>query len=203
MPSPTTENFSSAEPFEAERIGLARRLHETLAQDLAAIGYRLDAVISEPVNDELRAELREIRLFVMQVAQNFRDEIYQVRLHRRDELVGLVSQHLKDLSFSGDFNYPRLQRDIEAKLTEALIEIVRNTIKHSKATQIYLRYQLSEQSLILEIGDDGVGSLKVRRDGFGLLAIDELLRQITNDYHCASDEKGTHFRITIDRKYLE
>jgi signal transduction histidine kinase len=117
--------------------------------------------------------------------------------------VSLVSQHLKDLSFSGDFNYPRLQRDIEAKLTEALIEIVRNTIKHSKATQIYLRYQLSEQSLILEIGDDGVGSLKVRRDGFGLLAIDELLRQITNDYHCASDEKGTHFRITIDRKYLE
>ncbi|MFM1968269.1 MAG: hypothetical protein RL590_1126, partial [Actinomycetota bacterium] len=38
LPSPTIDNFSSADSFEAERLGLARRLHETLAQDLAAIG---------------------------------------------------------------------------------------------------------------------------------------------------------------------
>mgnify|MGYP000623817497 CR=1 FL=1 len=203
LPSPTTENFSSAEPFEAERICLARRLHETLAQDLAAIGYRLDAVISEPVNDELRAELREIRLFVMQVAQNFRDEIYQARLHTRKHLAEFFAQNLHQLSFIGDFNYPALHNETESKLNEVLIEIARNTIKHSKATQLYLRYELTERALIFEVGDNGIGILNLRSNGFGLLAIDELLKQIADDYLCTSDENGTHFRITIDRKHLE
>jgi signal transduction histidine kinase len=203
LPSPTVDNFSSADSFEAERLGLARRLHETLAQDLAAIGYRLDAVIAEPLNTELRAEIREIRMEVMRVAQGFRDEIYQTRLHTRNEVAAFIAQNLHELRFSGDLNYPTLQRDVEAKLNEVLIEIARNTLKHSRATHFYLRYQVTDQSLILEVGDDGIGMLKLQGKGFGLIGIDELLKQFTDEYLCTSNETGTHFRITIDRKHLE
>lgn len=203
MHSPAKDNFSSASSFEAERLGLARRLHETLAQDLASIGYRLDAVIADTISAELRAEIREIRLSVMQVAQSFRDEIYQTRMHTRSELIAFISQHLEDAKFAGDFEYPNLRRDVESRLNEALMEIVRNSIKHAKATRVYLRHQLNEQALIIEIGDDGIGNVAIRKDGFGLFSIDELLKQITSEYHCTSDEKGTHFQISIDRKYLE
>jgi signal transduction histidine kinase len=203
LPSPTVDNFSSADSFEAERLGLARRLHETLAQDLAAIGYRLDAVIAEPLNIELRAEIREIRMEVMRVAQGFRDEIYQTRLHTRNEVAAFIAQNLHKLRFSGDLNYPTLQRDVEAKLNEVLIEIARNTLKHSRATHFYLRYQVTDRSLILEVGDDGIGMLKLQGKGFGLIGVDELLKQFTDEYLCTSNETGTHFRITIDRKHLE
>jgi signal transduction histidine kinase len=203
LPSPTVDNFSSADSFEAERLGLARRLHETLAQDLAAIGYRLDAVIAEPLNTELRAEIREIRMEVMRVAQGFRDEIYQTRLHTRNEVAAFIAQNLHELRFSGDLNYPTLQRDVEAKLNEVLIEIARNTLKHSRATHFYLRYQVTDQSLILEVGDDGIGMLKLQGKGFGLIGIDELLKQFTDEYLCTANETGTHFRIIIDRKHLE
>jgi signal transduction histidine kinase len=203
LPSPTVDNFSSADSFEAERLGLARRLHETLAQDLAAIGYRLDAVIAEPLNIELRAEIREIRMEVMRVAQGFRDEIYQTRLHTRNEVAAFIAQNLHELRFSGDLNYPMLQRDIEAKLNEVLIEIARNTLKHSKARVFYLRYELTDHSLLLEVGDDGIGMVKLHGNGFGLIGIDELLKQFTDEYLCTSNESGTHFRIIIDRKHLE
>ncbi|MEY5018743.1 MAG: hypothetical protein RJB54_661, partial [Actinomycetota bacterium] len=201
--SPTIDNFSSADSFEAERLGLARRLHETLAQDLAAIGYRLDAVIAEPLNIELRAEIREIRMEVMRVTQGFRDEIYQTRLHTRHDVAAFIAQNLRELSFSGDLNYPTLQRDIEAKLNEVLIEIARNTLKHSRARVFYLRYELTDHSLVLEVGDDGIGMVNLHGNGFGLVGIDEVLKLFTDEYLCTSDDKGTNFRIIIDRKHLE
>jgi signal transduction histidine kinase len=203
LPSPTIDNFSSADSFEAERLGLARRLHETLAQDLAAIGYRLDAVIAEPLNIELRAEIREIRMEVMRVTQGFRDEIYQTRLHTRHDVAAFIAQNLRELSFSGDLNYPTLQRDIEAKLNEVLIEIARNTLKHSRARVFYLRYELTDHSLVLEVGDDGIGMVNLHGNGFGLVGIDEVLKLFTDEYLCTSDDKGTNFRIIIDRKHLE
>ncbi|MBU3692391.1 MAG: hypothetical protein FGM47_02590 [Candidatus Nanopelagicaceae bacterium] len=202
MHSPIS-NFSSADSFEAERLGLARRLHETLAQDLAAIGYRLDAVIAEPLTPALRAEIREIRMDLMRVAQGFRDEIYQARLHTRQQVAEFIGQNLQHLNFSGDFNYPALHRDIDSKLNEVLIEIVRNTSKHAKASTFYLRYELTKDSLILEIGDDGIGMMQVQSKSFGLIAIDELLKQITTEYSCNSGNNGVHFRIVIDRKHLE
>ena len=120
MHSPTS-NFSSADSFEAERLALARRLHETLAQDLAAIGYQLDALIARPLDDELRCEIREIRMEVMRVAQGFRDEIYQARLHTRKHLAEFFAQNLHQLSFIGDFNYPARHNETESKLNEVLI----------------------------------------------------------------------------------
>lgn len=199
----STSNFGSANSFEAERLGLARRLHETLAQDLAAIGYRLDALIAEPLNIELRTEIREIRMEVMRVAQGFRDEIYQTRLHSRKDVSEFIAQNLHELSFSGDFNYPALNRDVDSKLNEVLIEIARNTSKHATARNFYLRYELTEDSLFLTVGDDGIGMMPLHRNGFGLIAIDELLKQITTAYSCSSDEKGVYFQIIIDRKHLE
>jgi signal transduction histidine kinase len=203
LPSPTVDNFSSADSFEAERLGLARRLHETLAQDLAAIGYRLDAVIAEPINIELRAEIREIRMEVMRVAQGFRDEIYQTRLHTRNDVAAFIAQNLHELRFTGDFNYPVLHKNVEAKLNEVLIEIARNTLKHSRATRFYLRHEITDRFLILEVGDDGIGMVKLQSNGFGLIGIDELLKQFTAEYLCTANETGTHFRIIIDRKHLE
>ncbi|MFM1967617.1 MAG: hypothetical protein RL590_474, partial [Actinomycetota bacterium] len=164
---------------------------------------RLDAVIAEPLNIELRAEIREIRMEVMRVAQGFRDEIYQTRLHTRHDVAAFIAQNLRELSFSGDLNYPTPQRDIEAKLNEVLIEIARNTLKHSRARVFYLRYELTDHSLVLEVGDDGIGMVNLHGNGFGLVGIDELLKQFTNDYLCTSDDKGTNFRIIIDRKHLE
>ncbi|MFZ9342421.1 MAG: hypothetical protein ACO24P_02310, partial [Candidatus Nanopelagicaceae bacterium] len=49
------------------RLDLARRLHETLAQDLAVIGYQLDEIIGDAnLGKKHRIALRKIRFSISQ-----------------------------------------------------------------------------------------------------------------------------------------
>ncbi len=185
---------SQTEQFD--RLSLARRLHETLAQSLAVIGYDLDALIGD---DELkpsqRAELRSIRLQVMSVTKSFRDEIYRARRLSRSELSGEIRSILEPINSTIDLTYPRLSDEHENLLNEVIIEIARNTRKHSSASSFYLNYEFTDSGFLLFIGDDGLGSIALKRDSFGLLGMNEVLKVISRDYQCRSDETGTHFRI--------
>jgi len=86
---------SQVQPFD--RLSLARRLHETLAQNLAVIGYDLDALIGdETLNPSQRADLRSIRLQVMEVTKSFRDEIYRARTLTRSDVASEIKSILSD-----------------------------------------------------------------------------------------------------------
>ncbi len=186
-----------------DRLGLARRLHETLAQDLAAIGYQLDALIAEESMDAAsRAELRRIRLQVMRTNQGFREEIYRLRQIDRHGLEQQIKLLLSPAECHLDFAYPPLPEHVEQCLNQALLEIARNSAKHSGATVFELHHSLSDQFLSIEVGDNGSGSITIKKGSFGLRVIDESLSQIAAEYSCRSDSSGTFFTIQISRKLL-
>ena len=192
-------SLSQADPFN--RLSLARRLHETLAQDLAVIGYDLDALIGEEALDPShRAQLRSIRLRIMGVTQRFRDEIYRTRQKSRSDVDREIRSMLSSLKIDIDMSYPELSEESESLLNEVLLEIARNTMKHSSATAFYLKYELTTSGFILLIGDDGVGDVNLKnkantKENFGLRGIDELLKIIADEYVCSSDRTGTQFQI--------
>jgi len=67
----------------AERARIARELHDGLAQDLAAIGYALDAEIGRSdTTQESRVELRAIRGRVSELNATVRNEIFKLRSSR-------------------------------------------------------------------------------------------------------------------------
>lgn len=196
-------DLTAKQQYQAARLGLARRLHETLAQDLAAIGYQLDAVIAEEsLTAEVRADLRNIRIKVMESAQNFRTEIYKLRKTDRLALHSNLIELLAGISLSIDLSFPLLDDQAEELLIEAVLEIAQNTRKHAAAKNFYLNYQMTDSGVDINVGDNGRGNLQLKAGSFGLLGIDEVLRQITEDYSCSSDDKGTHYRIFIDRKHF-
>jgi signal transduction histidine kinase len=192
-------SLSQADPVN--RLSLARRLHETLAQDLAVIGYDLDALIGEEALDPShRAQLRSIRLHIMGVTQRFRDEIYRTRQKSRSDVDKEIRSMLSSLKIDIDMSYPELSEESESLLNEVLLEIARNTMKHSSATAFYLKYELTTSGFILLIGDDGVGTVNLKKkantkENFGLRGIDELLKIIADEYVCSSDRTGTQFQI--------
>ena len=199
-------NFLHNQPSKQQsiRLGLARRLHETLAQDLVAIGYQLDGLIGdEKLNADNRHELRQIRLQVMELAQNFREEIYLLRKSNREELVDELQQLLAEFERDLDLDFPELLEPAEELLLEAIREIARNAAKHSKGRHFFIRHEMSDTGIVLLIGDDGTGGIALKAGSFGLLAIDEILRQLSDNFHCTSDENGTRFSISIDRQYLK
>jgi len=194
-------NLAASERYRADRLGLARRLHETLAQELAAIGYQLDAVISEDtLTPDVKAELRTIRMQVMETARSFRTEIYKLRKTDRVMLHAQLMEILAACQVEIDLNFPLLKEKEEELLIEALIEIARNTAKHAQASNFYLRHSTTKEGLLLELGDDGNGQISIKPGSFGLAAIDEVLRQISSRYSCNADDSGTHFRISINRR---
>jgi signal transduction histidine kinase len=77
----------------SERTRLARELHDGLAQELAAFGYRLDAVIGDDnLGSNNRSTLRELRLSLSTIINQVRDEIYELR----NEKVKSFNQQLID-----------------------------------------------------------------------------------------------------------
>ena len=180
------------------RLDLARRLHETLAQDLAVIGYQLDEIIGDAnLGKKHRIALRKIRFSISQTTKTFRDQIYQLKLTSREQLVKQVVEILGEIELKADFTYPEFDQLVEEGLSQVILELARNTSRHSKATCFYLNFKEDEESIEFEIGDDGIGGVKPKDFRFGLASIDELLIQISSSYSSASTADGSGFKFQI------
>ena len=180
------------------RLDLARRLHETLAQDLAVIGYQLDELIGDAnLGKKHRIALRKIRFSISQTTKSFRDQIYQLKLTSREQLVKQVVEILGEIELKADFTYPEFDQLVEEGLSQVILELARNTSRHSKATCFYLNFKDDEESIEFEIGDNGIGGVKPKDFRFGLASIDELLIQISSSYSSASTADGSSFKFQI------
>lgn len=192
---------SQPEPQESTlRLDLARRLHETLAQDLAVIGYQIDEIIGDATLDKNhRIALRKIRFSIIQTTKSFRDQIYQLKLTSRQQLLKQVVEILGEIKLAADFTYPEFDPSVEEALSQIILELARNTSRHSKATYFYLNFKDNEESIEFEIGDDGIGGVKPKDFRFGLASINELLIQISSSYSSASTGDGSRFKFQISK----
>ncbi len=180
------------------RLDLARRLHETLAQDLAVIGYQLDEIIAEAnLAKNHRLALRRIRFALIETTKSFRDQIYRLRLTSREQLVKQVLEILGEIELKADFTYPEFDQLVEEGLSQVILEIARNTARHSKATYFYLSFKQIEESIEFDIGDNGIGGVKPKDFRYGLASIDELLIQISTSYSSSSTSDGSSFKFQI------
>ena len=115
-------SLAKAKPGTQEstlRLDLARRLHETLAQDLAVIGYKLDVIIGEADLDKKhRIALRKIRFALSETTKAFRDQIYRLRLTSREQLMRQVVEILGEINLEADFTYPEFNQVVEEGLSQ-------------------------------------------------------------------------------------
>jgi signal transduction histidine kinase len=138
----------------------------------------------------------------MEVTKSFRDEIYRARTLTRSDVASEIKSILSDIALDIDLTYPALSEESENLLNEVIIEIARNTRKHSLANSFYIKFDLTDSGFLLLLGDDGSGAINFKKSAtdnvsFGLRGLDELLKVIASDYQCISDKSGTHFRIAF------
>ena len=187
-----------------DRIALVGRLHESLAQDLALVGYRIDELIADSsLTTEQRSQLREIRLSLLGITHQFRDDIYLTNQRSRAWLQSAIKEALGHISLDIDLSYPLLKERYETLLNEALYEITRNTLRHSQAQNFSIKFTLDDAFLEIKVEDDGQGFENIRNSNLGLRLIDQTLQAISHQYSCTSTTAGTMYRITIDTSLLE
>ena len=199
-PNPDHHLDSRAE----ERLALATKLHETVAQDLALLGYRVDELIADSTLTNLqRTGLRELRTSIIAINKRFRDVIYLSKPRHREALLENLKEMLRDQVLDIDLSFPLLKSHNEELLASALIEIARNTARHAHARNFYITFEATDEKLVINVSDDGKGIAPVSHLNLGIRIIDQNLKELCASYTCESDGSGTRYTLNIDTKHYD
>ena len=171
---------------DRERAALARELHDSTAQRLAALLFELSAAARD-CNDPA---LRERLFMARDTAQELTDEVRRLAqtVHPRVNGLGLVAalrklarDYSRGTGVDIDVAAPRSADDIPHRIAAVLYrvaqEAVRNAVTHAAAHRVQVTLHVGREDAAVEIHDDGSGfdlaDAEQRRPGMGLFTMRE------------------------------
>jgi signal transduction histidine kinase len=196
---------------DQERRRIARELHDSAGQTLAALGMNLSLAQSEDGNIAPRAAkaIQESVGLVQELSRELRTISYLLHPPLLDE-VGLASglrsyldgfrERSKisvDLEISEDLG--RLQQDLETAIFRIVQECLTNIHRHSESPVARIRIGRSDGQVSLEVEDRGKGIPQEKREamdsggtpGVGIRGMRERLRQLGGTLEITSNGMGT------------
>lgn len=172
---------------DRERAVLARELHDSTAQHLAALLLQISAAARDCDDPVLRDRLLAARDSAQEITEEVRLLSHTVHPRVLDDL-GLVAALQKlardsshgtgvDIDVEAPASAPRLPQPVAAVLYRVAQESVRNAIKHASPRTVRLVLHQDHEAARLEVLDDGCGfdleEAQRRRPGMGLLSMRE------------------------------
>ncbi|QSR26038.1 hypothetical protein CFH99_10415 [Nocardioides aromaticivorans] len=171
-----------------ERNRLAREMHDGVAQDIASLGYLVDALAARPADEQQAKVLGMLRERVSVVVSEVRRSVMNLRtsIGEAESLGAAISNVARHLSESSgipirvrlDEQPQRLRPEVEAELFRIAQEAMNNAVKHARATSIDVRCQVYAPEAIITVTDDGVGLQSARSDSHGLKIMRERARLV-------------------------
>jgi signal transduction histidine kinase len=203
--------------IESERRSLARELHDDTIQSLIALNQRIQLAAMR-ASDAEKILLVELQNLVQQTVTNLRRMIRGLRPIYLEDL-GLVASlemltrdmaQLAGIPITFQVMGPeqRLGAQVEMSLYRMVQEALNNVVRHSQATQAWVKLTFSETELTVVVGDDGNGFIVPRdpsefpeKGHFGLLGLQERAEIISAQLDISSTlEVGTTISIRVPLK---
>jgi signal transduction histidine kinase/ligand-binding sensor domain-containing protein len=192
-----------------ERNRMAREIHDTLAQGLAAIGLHLSAIQSEGSAATREQHVATARRLVEGNLAEARRSVWDLHpqyLERSDLSSGLTRM-VADLAESTNVqidvrtsgNARRLPAEVEKGLFRIAQEAVANAIRHAAARQIRIELDFRGSRVLLTVSDDGQGFDPAGSSrGFGLTSMRERAVQIGSELRIDSPPRaGTSVTVSV------
>ena len=198
---------------DEERRRIARELHDSTGQMLAAMKMNLDRLIVEARGLQSEPLISEAIAINEDLTRQLRTMSYLLHPPLLDEL-GLASAlgwyvegfsqrsgiHV-DLEISPEFD--RLPEDLEITIFRVIQECLTNIHRHSGSATAKIRLARGEEGVRVEVIDEGAG-IPVHRlregklvQGIGIMGIQERMRQLGGDLDVTSSGKGTTVVATL------
>jgi len=198
-----------------ERRRLARELHDSVGQLLAAISMNIDIVRSTPLDPAAAAAIEENAKLVEQITSEIRTMSHLLHPPLLDE-VGLASalrwyiegfstrsKIAVNLEIGGDFG--RLPNDMEIAVFRMVQECLTNVHRHSNSSTAAVRIAHQSGRLQVEIADAGKGIplekqlalSSSQQSGVGFRGMRERIQQLGGILDIQSDEHGTVVKASM------
>ena len=180
-----------------ERNRLAREIHDTLAQSLAAIAMRLETAdaLAESAPHRLSDAVRHALALTRSTLDEARRSVLDLRaapLEGRtlaEALHALASEfHPLSVAVHCDGEASVLPPAVEIGLYRIAREALTNVVRHAQATQVSIRLERLDSAIHMRVSDDGRGfALDTVAPGhFGLVGATERARLLGGTLHVES-----------------
>jgi signal transduction histidine kinase/ligand-binding sensor domain-containing protein len=196
-----------------ERNRLARDLHDSITQSLYGITLNAEIAARLLGSGEINKtglSLQELKALALDALGEMRLMIYELRpsVFEQEGLVAALQARLDavegrvglqtSLVLQGEIS---LSPQVEAGLYRIAQEALNNVLKHAHASHVTITLAQDEQSIAMEITDDGVGfDPLLARDagGMGLRNMQDRARELGFDFEVLSRPgKGTKISLRI------
>ena len=197
---------------DEERARVARELHDSTAQMLAAVMLQLGVAARENESPALDARIATVRDMVADALEEVRSLSHTIHPRVLDDL-GLAAalewlarqtraQELFDVRVIADSDSSLIPPEVGSVLYRVAQEALRNAARHAEARHVELRVRHDATSATLEVTDDGRGfdvrSAEERRPGMGLFSMRERVALVNGTLTVTSaPAKGTRVVATI------
>jgi PAS domain S-box-containing protein len=199
-----------------ERRHIARELHDSAGQMLAALGMNLSSVVQHAKESapQLAKEADEARELVRELSQEIRTTSYLLHPPLLDEsglsealrwyIPGLKERSGLDIELAIPKDFGRLSHEMELVIFRVVQECLTNVHRHSGSKVAVIRIARDAQRVSLEVQDEGQGispeklaEIQSQRAGVGLRGMRERVLQLGGELRIESEGRGTKISVTF------
>ena len=188
--------------LEAERIRLARELHDNVSNQLVVLKMEIERreklhPIAQSVAD-LHTEVRNISHGLMPpvfqyatLSEIIKDYVYQQNLKGNILFTAVISPE--------DYNWETVPSELSIEVYRILQEAIGNAIRHAETGEVDIVLKVVDGILMLDIADNGKGFVVgEQKAGLGLRIIEERAEAINGTLEIQSEiNKGTVVKLQV------
>jgi two-component system sensor histidine kinase UhpB len=180
---------------EAERLRIARELHDEIGQTLTAVALRAEYAAGQApaqsealtdIADTIKASLDDVRAIARELRPEALDDLGLV-----NALIALCSRVGQQGSVrvrrEFDGRLPQLDTDVELVIYRVAQEALTNVLRHSQAAQVTVSLRKQDANIVLEVSDDGCGLEESMDEGSGIAGMRERAMLIGADLQITAE----------------
>jgi len=181
----------------AERVRIARELHDLVGHHLTALTLNLE-VVTHLVDGKVLGHVQQAHSLAKLLLADVREVVSEMREGDRVNLaealytlVGGVPKPIIHLDLPAEEVMTEPQR--AQVLLRCVQEMITNSVRHAHARNMWIRLSITRGGLAMSARDDGIGTRKIAA-GNGLNGMSERLKQLGGKLEIES-EPGAGFAL--------
>ena len=209
------------ESQDAERRHIARELHDSAGQTLAALGMSVAQLVQDAENNptQLAKGIEDAEALVQELSREIRTTSYLLHPPLLDEsglssalnwyVQGLKERSGLDVELRFPEKFGRLPDDAELVIFRIVQESLTNVHRHSGSKTASIRIARDADRVTVEIQDQGRGmspeklaKIQAQGSGVGISGMRERLRHFNGELLVESNDRGTMIFATLPSKTL-